>query len=313
MNTAWFEDFLVLAATQNFSRAAQERHVTQPAFGRRIRSLEEWLGVSLFDRSTQPVQLTTAGKWFESVARATLQRISHLPREAQDVVASQSATLKLAATHALSFTFVPTWLRRVESHLALGPIQLVSDVLPRCDHLLDQREVHFAISHAIANAVHDGKDIQTQYLTIGSDALIAVSGVNTRGQVIYSLEAKQDADVPLLAYSEDSGLGQILHASLSHRLSHARLKPVMTAHLASVLRNMALAGRGVAWLPLSLIAQDLEVARLKRCAPIAWDIPLDVRLKRRSSPLGEAAEAFWQLIQSNKLKTEPKKKPPRHQ
>jgi LysR family transcriptional regulator, hypochlorite-specific transcription factor HypT len=197
MNTAWFEDFLVLAATQNFSRAAQERHVTQPAFGRRIRSLEEWLGVSLFDRSTQPVQLTTAGKWFESVARATLQRISHLPREAQDVVASQSATLKLAATHALSFTFVPTWLRRVESHLALGPIQLVSDVLPRCDHLLDQREVHFAISHAIANAVHDGKDIQTQYLTIGSDALIAVSGVNTRGQVIYSLEAKQDADVPL--------------------------------------------------------------------------------------------------------------------
>jgi DNA-binding transcriptional LysR family regulator len=312
MNTAWFEDFLVLAATQNFSRAAQERHVTQPAFGRRIRALEEWLGVSLFDRSSQPVQLTAAGKWFESVASATLQRISHLPREAQEVMASQTATLKLAATHALSFTFVPTWLRRIESYLSLGPVQLISDVLPRCDHLLDRREVHFTISHAIANAAHGSKDIQTQCLTIGRDALIAVSGVNTRGQIIYSLEAKQDVDVPLLAYSEDSGLGQILHGSMSPTLSHPRLKPVMTAHLASVLRNMALAGRGVAWLPLSLIAQDLESARLKRCAPIEWDIPLDVRLKRLSSPLGEAAEAFWHMIQSNEHRVEPKKKPSRH-
>ena len=48
MNLSWLEDFLALAASGNFSRAAQERHMTQPAFSRRIRALEEWLGATLF-------------------------------------------------------------------------------------------------------------------------------------------------------------------------------------------------------------------------------------------------------------------------
>ena len=60
MNLSWLEDFLALAASGNFSRAAEERHMTQPAFSRRIRALEEWLGAELFDRSTQPARLTEA-------------------------------------------------------------------------------------------------------------------------------------------------------------------------------------------------------------------------------------------------------------
>jgi len=44
MHISWLEDFLVLAAVGNFSRAAEDRHMTQPAFGRRVRALEEWLG-----------------------------------------------------------------------------------------------------------------------------------------------------------------------------------------------------------------------------------------------------------------------------
>ena len=44
------EDFLSLCRHRSFSHAAQERNVTQPAFSRRIRALEEWLGVVLFDR-----------------------------------------------------------------------------------------------------------------------------------------------------------------------------------------------------------------------------------------------------------------------
>jgi DNA-binding transcriptional LysR family regulator len=40
MELIWFEDYLALAETLNFSRAAELRHVTQPAFSRRIRALE---------------------------------------------------------------------------------------------------------------------------------------------------------------------------------------------------------------------------------------------------------------------------------
>ena len=42
METKWLEDFVSLAETRSFSRSAQLRHVTQPAFSRRIQSLEAW-------------------------------------------------------------------------------------------------------------------------------------------------------------------------------------------------------------------------------------------------------------------------------
>lgn len=79
MNISWLEDFLVLASVGNFSRAAEDRHMTQPAFGRRVRALEEWLGTELFDRSTQPVKLTEAGQWFQAIAPELLAEIARLP------------------------------------------------------------------------------------------------------------------------------------------------------------------------------------------------------------------------------------------
>src|SRR5437899_7410544 len=53
LDLEWLEDFLALADSGNFSRAAQVRAIAQPAFSRHIKSLEEWVGVDLFDRSAQ--------------------------------------------------------------------------------------------------------------------------------------------------------------------------------------------------------------------------------------------------------------------
>jgi len=68
MELKWLEDFVSLARTGSFSRSAEERHVTQSAFSRRIQALEIWLGVSLIDRSTYPTTLTAAGRAFRETA-----------------------------------------------------------------------------------------------------------------------------------------------------------------------------------------------------------------------------------------------------
>ena len=52
MDFKWLEDFLVLAETHSFSRSAELRGVTQSAFSRRIRALEEWLGTDLLSRDS---------------------------------------------------------------------------------------------------------------------------------------------------------------------------------------------------------------------------------------------------------------------
>ena len=50
MDLKWIEDFLYLSQYGSFAKAAKARNVTQPAFGRRIKLLEEWLGADLVNR-----------------------------------------------------------------------------------------------------------------------------------------------------------------------------------------------------------------------------------------------------------------------
>lgn len=64
MNTFQLICFLTIAEHLNFTKAAEALHVTQPAVGQQIQSLEKELGVKLFKRTTRSVKLTKEGKSF---------------------------------------------------------------------------------------------------------------------------------------------------------------------------------------------------------------------------------------------------------
>ncbi|MDB5743369.1 MAG: LysR family transcriptional regulator [Polaromonas sp.] len=298
MNLSWLDDFLALASTGNFSRAADDRHMTQPAFGRRVRALEEWLGTELFDRSSQPIRLTETGQWFHSVAQDLLAQVARVPGEARAVAEASSNSLRFAATHALSFTFMPGWLRRFETHTMVGTIQLESDVLLRCEALMEQSKVQFVMCHAHPQA--PGRLHAEGYpsVLIGADLLVPVSAVDANGRPRHTLEPGQPA-VSLLTYSAESGLGRILRETLHNALEKIPTQTVFTAHLASVLRTMVLDGRGMAWLPKSLINEDLASNRLAAAASQEWCVDLEIRLYRSRSAIGRAAQALWDAVNAS--------------
>jgi DNA-binding transcriptional LysR family regulator len=298
MNISWLEDFLALAFTKNFSRAADLRHMTQPAFGRRIRALEEWLGTSLFDRSTQPITLTETGEWFRKVAQDLLAQVARLPVEARAMEESWSKTLQFAATHTLSFTFMPNWLRSLEPRVSVGAIQCVSDMLQRCENLMLQGKVQFVLSHTHPHVIEQLEAAGYPSIQLGSDTLVPVSSADNRGQARHHVTSAdgQSCAIQLLDYSPESGIGRILHQMLGPELDRLSIQTVFTAHLASVLRPMVLSGRGIAWLPQSLIADDLQAGRLVIAGPEQWQIPLQIRLYRDRSELGQTAEMFWEAV-----------------
>jgi len=293
VNLSWLDDFLALAATGNFSRAADERHMTQPAFSRRIRALEEWLGVVLFDRSSHPATLTEAGEWFRSVAQELLARVARIPDEARAVADASSATLRLASTHALSFTFLPGWLRSLESRTTVGAIQLVSDVLQQCEALMQQGRVQFLLCHAHELVSGRLDPAAHRSVTIGRDCLVPVSAVGKGGRPRHGLSSSAKARVPILAYSAESGIGRVVRGLRGVALENANTEVVFTAHLASVLKTMALDGRGIAWLPASLIDDELRSGRLVQAGDDNWKIDVEIRLFRSRAALPRAAEAFW--------------------
>ena len=102
MNFKLVEDFLSLATSQNFSRSAEERNVTQPAFSRRIQQLEVWVGVPLVDRSTYPTKLTEAGMRFREAAEESLSLIHDVRNELRDESKLNSNTVNFATPYTIS-------------------------------------------------------------------------------------------------------------------------------------------------------------------------------------------------------------------
>ena len=94
IETKWLYDFLTLEKCRNFSQAAVSRNVSQPAFSRRIRALEQAIGVELFNRQVTPLQLSEQGKIFHSQIRHLLQ----LYTDIKVVSFNMKKTLKLSTS-----------------------------------------------------------------------------------------------------------------------------------------------------------------------------------------------------------------------
>ncbi|AWJ91863.1 LysR family transcriptional regulator (plasmid) [Azospirillum baldaniorum] len=299
MELNWLEDFLALAECGNFSRAAQRRNLTQPAFSRRIRALEDWTGTPLFDRSTQPVGLTEAGRRFRPFADETVRRLLQGREEARLAGGAAATALRFAATHALSLTFFPTWLSRLEGQARLGAIHLLSDSMQACEQVMTQGQAQFLLCHAHAAAPSRLEAGAFRSAAVGSDRLVPVCAPDEAGAPRHPLSGAAvsggGAALPHLAYSPESGMGRIVTAARGGFPAPLALDTVFTSHLAAVLRTLARDGRGVAWLPDSLIGEDLAQGRLVRAGGTGWGIPVEVRLYRPRARQSPAAEAFWAL------------------
>ena len=286
---------MALAKTGNFSRAAELRHVTQPAFSRRIRALEDWIGVTLFDRGPQGVTVTSAGEQFRSGAEEIVRRVHQLCSEAREAGGKEAKTLHFAATHALSFTFFPDWIRALDSDGELGTIRLISDSMQACEQIMLQGQAQFLLCHHHEMAHSRFDPTQFYSIEVGEDSLALLCAPDAGGAPRWKFLA-DGPTTPYLAYSEESGLGRIIAATQPKDLPEM-LKTVVTSRLAATLLTMARSGQGVAWLPLSLAAQDLNAGRLVRALGEEFDIRMGVRLFRPSAPVSASAETFWSRLQ----------------
>ena len=296
MDLNWLEDFLALAEQKNFSRAAEARNVSQPAFSRRIRALEDWIGTPLFVRGTQGASLTRAGLHFLPLAEDLMRNLHRARRATRTVGERETGSLSIAATHALSFTFFPGWIRRHMRFEALGTLNLISDSMEACEQIMLGGEVHFLLCHYHADVPTRFDDSRFESVRVGQDLLLPVCAPDAQGQPLWPLPGTPERPARLLAYSPASGLGRILAAHEIRNAEASRLESVFTSHLAATLMTMAREGHGIAWLPLGLGEEDLIRTRLVRAGPNSSDIPVEIRLFRSPDCRNHAADELWGRI-----------------
>ena len=294
MDFIWLADFVVLAKTGNFSRAAEIRNVTQPAFSRRIRLLEDWIGMPLIDRRSHPVSLTLAGLAFQPYAEDILARIDEGRQVARDAGGEESQTLRFATTQVLSLSYFPIWLRSMAGRAWLGAVNLVSNSLVACEQMMLNDEVHFLLCHYREGMPWQLDDRQFMSISVRSDRLIPVSIPDQNGRPVYNMDGDPSEIVPFLAYDGPAGLGRILRSAFDREIVRPKLNPIAESHLALLL-GLALEGRGVAWVPENIVLSELDQNLICRAGGPKWSVPMEIRLFRPKHDLGPTAEAFWEL------------------
>ncbi len=297
MESRWLEDFLSLVDTRNFSRSAEARCTTQPAFSRRIKNLEEWVGAQLFNRATQPTSLTPAGERFRPVAEEVLRRLYQGREDAARVSDTLANTIRFAAPHGLSLTFFPMWLRSIELRSHSFSTRLDSNQFTDCVQLLLKGDCYFMICHAHPSIEVDLPAAQFMSIPVGTDRLIPVTLPDNAGNPIDRLPGTEDEPIHYLAYTETSAIGQAVEHLIANVEKPVYLDRVFVSQLAAVLKSMSEVGRGLAWLPESNIREELATGTLVLAGDEKWFIPTDVRLYRTRAPLPTKAEEFWSLLE----------------
>lgn len=306
MQLIWLEDFATLARELHFSRAAQLRHVTQPAFSRRINALERWLDAALIERTSRSVRLTPAGQHFADEVQDILRGVYRARRDVQTISRGVEDSLSIAATHALSFTFLPGWIKRATDPRQMSALNVISDSMEGCEIKMLRGEVGFLLCHA--EGAHEGPLDSGAFrrTTVGRDTLIALAAPrpahrpasDPHGDALWRLDGPA-TDIPCLSYSRGSGLGRILARKTQaweKRPGMPVLRTQVRAQLAITLLEMAKEGQGVAWLPESLAREDIAAGTLVRAGGADFDVAVDIALYRPAGRLPPSAEAFWDRL-----------------
>jgi DNA-binding transcriptional LysR family regulator len=299
MDTRWLEDFIVLAESGSFTRSAQARHLTQPAFSRRIKALESWIGCDLIDRSSYPTRLTPAGDVFKEHAVEMLNQIHSTRALLQGMRPLPEETMEFAVPHTLSFAFFPKWLSQIE--IGFGDLScrlqasnvhdaLLAFVEGGCDLLM--------CYHHPKQPVELSRDRYIG-LKLGVERLCLYSKVDEQGEPIYRLPGKAQDPLPFLGYAANAYFRLMTELILENAPEPCHLLQHYETDMAEGLKNMVLEGHGVAFLPDSTVARELASGQIALAADDRWTVGMEIRLYRDLKRARPALNTFWSYLAEN--------------
>jgi DNA-binding transcriptional LysR family regulator len=268
MELAWIEDFLALAHTQNFTHAAAQRCTTQPAFSRRVRLLEEWLGVTLFQREMRPVQLTPSGEEFLRRAQRMREDILDARRIAMSSKSYYPKALRIYSTTAIAVGILPKWFKKT------GDVNfsILTSSTGGCLEALRQKRADQIFLPWFASDVEDS---QLRYKKIADDNLMLIESAHTDKRLAFKDKTLRGA---LMMYAPGTIFGQQI-AAYMEKIKVVHDGDIMCeSSSAETLLAFAKQGQGAAWVSQSLMDQNV-----RRCdVPKKLDVSCAIMMVTRA-------------------------------
>jgi len=299
MQLTWLEDFVELARTRSFSRAAENRFVTHPAFGRRIHALEEWVGAELVAR-TQPLSLTPAGLLFLDAATHTIDVLHAVRAQLQDTTQHPDEVLRVATGRTLARTFFPSWYEAINQRFGPFPVSVSTGGAQEVILRLSSGDVDLLVIYSSPTTRLLIDPQRYESVTLAREVLLPVSASDAKGLPKFRLPAVDPATpIPWLAFSQSLTLRGVLAKHLAGLPQKLSLRMVYQADSYESILEMAKRGTGLAWLPQRLVQEDLKQGNLLLVGDADMRVGFDISLYRMRGNTNALVNAIWEGVSAD--------------
>ncbi|MCM0609252.1 MAG: LysR family transcriptional regulator [Ideonella sp. WA131b] len=303
METKWLEDFVSLAETRSFSRSAQLRHVTQPAFSRRIQALEAWAGIDLVDRSAYPTRLTAAGETLHAQALEVLEALQATRNMMRSHQAADQDMIEFAVPHTLAFTFFPHWLMDLRQNFGGVKTRLTALNVHDAALRLTEGGCDLLIAYHHPSQPLRLSDDRYEMLALSSETLAPYAKAGADGRPMFTLPGSAGQRVPFLSYAPGAYMAGLVDAIRKQAGEPLALEPIYETDMAEGLKAMALEGHGLAFLPHSSVRKELKARRLVAAsADPLLSLTMEVRIYRERPEAARhrkpAVQALWDYLET---------------
>jgi LysR family hydrogen peroxide-inducible transcriptional activator len=162
---------VAVAHAGNFSRAAEQCHVSQPSLSQQIQKLEEELGERLFDRMKREVKLTPHGESFLRRAVRVLEEVDTAKREAKDATDLLRGTVTLGVLPTIAPYLLPEAITEYLEKYPRVEIVVQEDTTAHLLKLLVACEIDFALaSQPIRDARLEVRELFSEELLLALPA-----------------------------------------------------------------------------------------------------------------------------------------------
>ena len=276
--------YLAVARTLSFTRAAAETNLSQPALTVQIRTLEQQLGIKLFDRSSRSVALTRLGRELVPVFQRILREFDEIVMGVRDIARHGGGSVRLGALPSFAAGILPDVIVRFRARYPRVALTIKDAIASRVMDLVLSEEVDLGVmggapDHADLEVIHRAED-RLNVIFPARHALAQTKRVGVEELVKF----------PLILMDPATSVRATVDAALAAAGRRVEAACEVTYMMTAV--GMVRAGLGITILPASaheiraepdLVARAIDDPHFVR--PIAV-----VRKRRRTLP--PAAENF---------------------
>ncbi|CDG16414.1 LysR substrate-binding domain-containing protein [Xenorhabdus doucetiae] len=282
----WLYDAVMLEELRSFTLATERRNISQSSFSRRIQALEKAVGFEIFNRNSNPLQLSLQGRGFIVYARNLLGDIEHQIGKIKGGEIPKHR-INIATAHSLSISLLP---------------ELISGFAEKSDKVFNIESIN--ADEAVNNLKNGKSDFILSFFNeelmtspflnhkVLDAQLYLVSGCKADGKPLYRLE---DSPLPLMKYTDESYMGRQVNLLLE-KVFKDKFIYFCLSSMSELLKRMVLDGHGVGWLPDYSISEELKVQKLCLLEPDQTAIKIGVFIYRTYSRLNPSSERFWQYM-----------------